>query len=90
MMSIRKLVSRILGVISIIELLFLWVALLAPFTWGVRFPGAAAGGVFAILSAIIFPIISAVLGNRSWLVVSAIGVLTLAYILVFTNSPVWH
>jgi len=89
-MTMRKLGPNLLGIISLITLLFLWVALLAPFTWGVRFPGAAAGGVLAILSAIVFPVIAAIWGSRRWLVVSAVAVLTLAYILIFTNSAVWH
>jgi len=89
-MNWRRIITIGLGVVSTIMLARLWVSLFVPYTWGLQFPGGDIGAASALLSAIVLSLIAGIWGSRTWLYVLGAGILTVAYILIFTNRSVWH
>lgn len=83
----RSRTANTLGLITVLYLLFLWVVVLNPFAWDLRFPGGLKSGFITMLLAIVASLIAGIWGKRAWLIVTAAATSTFVYILFFYKMP---
>jgi hypothetical protein len=86
----RNATANVLGVLSVMALVFLWIFMLAPLEWHLHFPGGFMVEAPTLMLATALSFVAGICGRRIWFVVAAIAVLTVAYVWFFMNSPIWY
>jgi fucose 4-O-acetylase-like acetyltransferase len=86
----KRAATLTLGLLSAVGLALIWVFLLAPVRWDLRYPGGASSGFLTILSCFVMSIVAGRWGGRRWHVLTAIAVLTFLYMGFFVRSPYWN
>jgi len=89
--KIRSSMANVLGIATVVYLLFLWTIVLNPLKWNVSFPGGLRAGFLTMLLAIAMSVLAGVWGKRAWLIIiAAVAVLTFIYIGFFYRMPLWY
>jgi hypothetical protein len=86
----RSAAAIILGLLSMMGLALLWLIMLAPMRWDLRFPGGGQGATLILLSAIGASVTAGILGRRTWFIIATWGVITFLYVWFFLKSPIWY
>ena len=86
----RYTTATVIGILSTIGLVSLWIVILAPKQWQLWFPGGGRAATLTLLLAIVGSFVSGILGRRAWFVLAAFSVLTFAYMWFFVTSPLWY
>jgi hypothetical protein len=79
-----------LGLLSAAGLLFVWVFILAPVRWDLRYPGGGLWGLLTISGSIVTSFAAAEWGSRKWYALTVIAVLTITYMAMFIRSAYWN
>ena len=85
----RAWLAAISGIFGTLILVHLWLVLLAPAKWVVRYPGGLIPMVSAIFLSTAMSLAASIWGSRKWLVLFIAALATIVYLAYATSSPWW-
>ncbi len=85
-----KALAGTLGLVSAAGLGLVWVVVLAPVRWGLRYPGGGLSGLLTMIGYVAMTLAAGRLGSRRWYALTIIAVLTFVYVGFFIRSPYWN
>lgn len=77
---LQKTLTVISGTASIGLVVFLWLVVLAPVRWNLRFPGGLHWMAICLVASVVFSVLAWKYGGRAWLVALFSAIFTFIYI----------